>query len=166
MRRLLAALALALPCLAATATAEPPELLRPMAFLAGHCWKGTLSDGQATDEHCFAWMYGGRVLRDTHTLRRSGQSDAVGESTYYVNLAGNRVEFLYLESSGGFSHGTVERLPEALLFPDTQYISDGEALVYRARWTRQDDKAYEAWSEAQTDKGWSTMFKLVMKRVD
>jgi hypothetical protein len=163
MRRLLAALAL--PCLAATAAAaEPPELLKPLAFLAGHCWKGTFPDGKATDEHCFAWMYGGRVLRDTHTVRKPGQPDGLGESTYYVDSAGNHVEFLYIENSGGYSRGTVESLPEALLFPDTRYISDGEALVYRARWTRQDDKAYEAWSEAQTEKGWATMFKLVMKR--
>jgi len=163
-RRLLAALALT--CLAGTAAAEPPELLKPMAFLAGHCWKATFPDGKTTDEHCFAWMYGGRVLRDTHVVRSPGKPDGLGESTYYVDSAGNHVEYLYVESSGGFSRGTVESLPEALLFPDTQYISDGEALVYRARWTRQDEKSYEAWSEAQTEQSWSTMFRLVMKRTD
>ena len=165
MRRLLAVLAL--PCLAATAAAaQTPELLKPMAFLAGHCWKGTFPDGKASDEHCFAWLYGGRMLRDTHTVRRAGQPDGMGESTYYVDPAGNHVEYLYIESSGGFSRGTVESLPEALLFPDTRYVADGEALVYRARWTRRDDKTYEAWSEAQTANGWATMFRLVMKRVD
>ena len=152
--------------LAAASHAAPMSDLKPMAFLAGHCWKGTFPDGKATDEHCFAWMYGGRMLRDTHTVRKAGQPDGVGESTYYVDSASNHLAFLYVENSGGFSRGTVESLPEALLFPDTQYISDGEALVYRARWTRQDDKAYEAWSEAQTDKGWATMFRLAMKRVD
>ena len=159
--------ALALTCLAGAAgAAEPSELLKPMSFLAGHCWKGTFPDGKTTDEHCFAWLYGGHALRDTHTVRRAGKPDGVGESTYYVDSAGNHVEFLYIENSGGYSRGTVESLPEALLFPDTQYISDGEALVYRARWTRQGDKAYEAWSEAQTEQGWSTMFKLVLRRVD
>ena len=165
MRSPLAALALIL--LAGTGSAaEPSELLKPMAFLAGHCWKGTFPDGKRTDEHCFAWMYGGHVLRDMHTVRASGKPDFSGESTYYVDSAGNRLEFLYVESTGGFSRGTVESLPEALLFPDTQYISDGEAMVYRARWTRQGDKAYEAWSEAQTPNGWATMFKVVLKRVD
>ena len=167
MHRPLAALALS--CLAvtsATHAAEPSALLKPMSFLAGHCWKGTFADGRTTDEHCFAWMYGGHALRDTHTVRKAGKPDGVGESTYYVDSAGNHVEFLYIENGGGYSRGTVESLPEALLFPDTQYISDGEALVYRARWTRQGDKAYEAWSEAQTADGWSTMFKLVMKRID
>ena len=165
MRRLLAALALS-TLASAAAAAEPAELLKPMAFLAGHCWKGAFVDGKTTDEHCFAWMYGGRVLRDTHVVRSPGKPDGVGESTYYVDSAGNRLEFLYIENGGGFSRGTVESLPEALLFPDTQYISDGEALVYRARWTRKDEKSYEAWSEAQTPDGWATMFKLVLKRTD
>ena len=162
--------ALALTCLAGASTAgvaaEPPELLKSMSFLAGHCWKGTFADGKTTDEHCFAWVLGGHALRDTHTVRKSGKADALGESTYYVDSAGNHLEFLYLENNGGFSRGTVESLPEALLFPDTQYISDGEALVYRARWTRQGEKSYEAWSEAQTEHGWSTMFRMVLKRVD
>jgi len=166
MRRHLPA-ALALTCLAgAAAAAEPPELLKPLAFLAGHCWKATFPDGKTTDEHCFAWMVGGRALRDTHVVRSPGKPDGLGESTYYVNSAGNHVEYLYVENSGGFSRGTMESLPEALLFPDTQYISDGEALVYRARWTRQGDRGYEAWSEAQTPDGWQTMFKLAMKRTD
>jgi hypothetical protein len=162
--------ALVLTCLAgaagAAAAVEPSELLKPMAFLAGHCWKGTFADGRASDEHCFSWLYGGRALRDTHTVRWPGKPDGVGESTYYVDPAGNHLEFLYIENNGGFSRGTVESLPEALLFPDTQYISDGEALVYRARWTRQGDNAYEAWSEAQTEHGWSTLFRVVLRRVD
>src|SRR5476649_654172 len=135
------AAALALSCLAGAARAagdiEPVDALKPLAFLAGHCWKGTFADGKRTDEHCFAWMYGGHMLRDTHTVRAPGMPDGVGETTYYLNSAANHVEFLYVENSGGFSRGTVENLPEALIFPDTQYISDGEALVYRARWTPQ-----------------------------
>ena len=165
MRRLLAALALTSIAGAAMA-AEPAELLKPMAFLAGHCWKGTFADGKTTDEHCFAWMYGGRVLRDSHVVRSPGKPDGVGESTYYVDSAGNHLDFLYIENGGGFSRGTVESLPEALLFPDTQYISDGEAMVYRARWTRKDEKSYEAWSEAQAADGWQTMFRVVLKRTD
>ena len=39
-------------------------------------------------------------------------------------------------------------------------------MTYRARWTRQGEQAYEAWSEAQTPEGWVTMFRLVMQRTD
>jgi len=112
------------------------------------------------------WMYGGSVLRDTHTVRRSGKPDMTGETTYFVDTVASQVAFLYIENGGGSSRGTVKSLPEALLFPDTQYVADGEALVYRARWTRRGDKAYEAWSEAQRPDGWTTMFKVVLERTD
>ncbi len=165
MRRPLVALALSLLAGLASA-AEPSELLKPMAFLAGHCWKGNLADGKKTDEHCFAWMYGGQLLRDTHTIRAADAAVFTGETTYYVDSAAKRVQFLYVESTGGFSTGSVESAPEALLFPDGRYTADGETLAYRARWTRQGEQAYEAWSEAQSPKGWATMFRLVMRRTD
>ncbi|HEX7686908.1 MAG TPA: hypothetical protein VF453_04325 [Burkholderiaceae bacterium] len=165
-RSLALAAALALAGLACGARAEPAEALKPLAFLAGHCWKGTFADGQTTDEHCFRWLYDGHVLRDTHVVRAPGRPDAVGESTYYVNPAAGRVEFLYVENAGGISRGTVEALPEALIFPDTQYTGDGEAVVYRARWTPVSPDAYEAWSEAQTPDGWTTMFRIVLRRAD
>jgi hypothetical protein len=163
----LPAIALCLGLLGGTASAaQPPDLLKPMAFLAGPCWRGAFPDSGRTDEHCFAWMYGGQVLRDTHTVREPGKPDDVGETTYYVDSAARRVEYLYVESSGGSSHGSVEGSADALLFPDGRYSGDGQTMAYRARWTRQGELAYEAWSEAQTPKGWATMFKLVMRRVD
>ncbi len=165
MRRPLVALALSLLAGIASA-AGPPELLKPMAFLAGHCWKGKLADGKQTDEHCFAWMIGGQVLRDTHTVRAGDAAVFTGETTYYVDSAARHVQFLYVESTGGFSTGSVEGAPDALLFHDGRYTSDGETLTYRARWTRQGEQAYEALSEAQTPKGWVTMFKVVMRRTD
>jgi hypothetical protein len=164
MRRPVATLVLTL--LAGAACAEPQELLKPMSFLAGHCWKGSFPEGQKTDEHCFAWMYGGQVLRDTHTVREPGKPDYVGETTYYVDSAARRVEYLYVENFGGSSRGSVEGGADALVFPDGRYTGDGQTMTYRARWTRQGEQAYEAWSEAQTPKGWATMFKLVMRRVD
>ena len=165
MHRCLAALALS-SLAAAAGAGEPPDALKPLAFLAGHCWKGTFPDGKKSDEHCFAWMVGGQALRDTHTVRAGDQAVFTGETVYYVDSASKRAAFLYVESTGGFSTGSVQDSPEALLFPDGRYTSDGETMTYRARWTRQGDQAYETLSEAQTPKGWATMFKLVMKRTD
>jgi hypothetical protein len=165
MRPLLAPLALALLAGPACA-ADPVELLKPFGFLAGHCWRGSFPDGKRTDEHCFAWMLDGRALRDTHVVHAPGQADGTGETIYFVDSANHRVEYLYVESQGGFSRGGVEALPGALLFPDTQYVADGESLTYRARWTPKGPDSYEAWSEAQTHDGWSTMFRLLMKRTD
>jgi hypothetical protein len=148
------------------AMAEPIAALKPMAFLAGHCWKGEFPGGkQQTDEHCFQWLYNGKALRDTHTVRTPGKPEYVGETTYYWDAAAKRVEYLYIENFGGISRGTMESTPTALVFPATQYIAEGEMSTYRVRWTPVGDDAYEAWSEAQTKDGWVTMFKVKLTRV-
>ena len=147
-----------------SAAAAPIESLQPMAFLAGHCWKGDFPDGKQTDEHCFAWLYDGKALRDTHTVRTPGRPDYIGETTYYWDSAAKRVEFVYIENLGGISRGNMQSMPEALIFPPTQYVADGQAMTYRVRWTRLSDTSYEAWSEMQGKDGWTTMFKLTMKR--
>ncbi len=59
MRATIAALFLCIPLVAG---AEPIEALKPMAFLAGHCWKGAFPDARQTDEHCFTWLYSGKAL--------------------------------------------------------------------------------------------------------
>ena len=148
----------------ALACAAPIDALKPMAFLAGHCWKGTFADGRQTDEHCFAWLYGGQALRDTHTVRNPCRPDYLGETTYYWDSLARRVEFLYLENQGGISRGTVEPGEGVLVFPATQYVGDGQAMTYRVRWTLAGDDAYEAWSEAQGPKGWTTMFRMTLRR--
>ena len=146
------------------ARAEPIAPLEPMAFLAGHCWKGEFPDGKQTDEHCFAWLLDGQALRDTHTVRAPGRPDYVGETTYYWDPAAKRVSFLYVENLGGVSRGTMEPSADGLMFPPTQYVAKGEAMTYRVHWTRRGDDAYEAFSEAQGPNGWTTMFKVLLKR--
>ena len=146
------------------AHAKPIAPLEPMAFLAGHCWKGAFPDGKQTDEHCFAWLLDGKALRDTHTVRAPGRPDYVGETTYYWDSAAKRVSFLYVENLGGVSRGTMEPAADGLMFPPTQYVADGEAMTYRVHWTRRGDDAYEAFSEAQGPNGWTTMFKVLLKR--
>ena len=147
-----------------SAAAAPIEPLQPMAFLAGHCWKGDFPGGKETDEHCFAWLYDGKALRDTHTVRAPGRPDYIGETTYYWDSAAKRVEFVYIENLGGISRGNMQSMPDGLVFPPTQYVADGQAMTYRVRWTRLSDTSYEAWSEMQGKDGWTTMFKLTMKR--
>ena len=157
-----AALLLLVPVVA---MAEPVEALKPMAFLAGHCWKGEFPNAKDTDEHCFSWLYEGKALRDVHTVRSPGRPDYVGETTYYWNPGAKRVEFLYVENQGGISVGRMEAQDRTLVFPPTEYASDGERMTYRVRWTRVGDDAYEAWSEAQVPDGWTTMFRLTLRRV-
>ncbi|KAB0324627.1 hypothetical protein LSO07_12880 [Janthinobacterium sp. PLB04] len=157
---------LLLPLLLSTSAvlAQPIAALQPMAFLAGHCWKGEFPGGKQTDEHCFQWLYGGQMLRDVHTVRSPGKPDYVGETTYYHDPAAGKVAFLYVENSGGHSRGTMLPADGGLDFPATQYVgANGKTLTYRVRWTPSGD-AYEAASEMLVDGRWAPQFKLLLKK--
>jgi len=155
---ILAALAAAAPLLASAA-----DPLQPLAFLAGHCYRGEIAAGKDTDEHCFGWLYGGKALRDVHTVRGAGHPDYVGESTYYYDSGAKRIEYLYIENAGGVMRGTVEPGDGALVFPPATYVANGQAMTLRVRWTLGND-GYEAWSEAQDKGAWTTMFKVRMSK--
>jgi len=142
---LLSAFPIAFAAYAAEGNVQPVDGLKPMSFLAGHCWKGDFPNAKQNDEHCFQWLYGGKALRDTHTVRAPGRPDYIGETTYYWDSGSKRVEYLYV-------------------FPATQYVADGQSMTYRVRWTLINDSSYEAWSEMQAKDAWVTMFKLTMKR--
>jgi len=148
----------------AVAAAQPIEALKPMEYLAGHCWRGTFPDGKRTDTHCFEWMLGGKALRDVHTVRAPERPDYVGETIYYFDSGAKRVEYLYVENLGGISRGTMESTPGALVFPAAQYVESGKAMTYRSRWTRLDDSSYEAFAEMQDKGNWAPMFKITMNR--
>ena len=164
MRQLAVSLLLLLG-LAAFAAAEVPPAYKPLEFLAGHCWKGTFPGGKQTDEHCFSWIYGGKFLRDVHTVRGAGRPEAQGESIYLWNPSAKQIEYLYIESEGGFSRGPVMTEKDALVFPDTQFEDSGQIQVYRSRWQRSGEKAYEVVTEIQGKNGWTPGFKLHMEQV-
>ncbi|WP_432381877.1 hypothetical protein [Duganella sp. P38] len=150
--------------LPAAAQAAPPDVLKPMAFLAGHCWKGEFPGGQRTDEHCFQWALDGKALRDVHTVRAPGKPDYVGETLYYYDAAAKQVAYLYIENGGGHSHGTMKPTATGLDFPETRYIgADGTALPYRVKWTINAD-AYEAFSEIYLKDKWITQFAMTLKK--
>ena len=148
---------------AAAVQAAPAEALKPMAFLAGHCWKGEFPGGKQTDEHCFSWALDGQALRDVHTVRASGKPDYVGETLYYYDSAAKVVAYLYVENTGGFSRGTMKPTSTGLEFPEAHYIAEGQALPYRVQWTVGAD-AYVAFSEMYVKDKWITQFKMTMKK--
>jgi hypothetical protein len=151
---------------ATAAQAAPIEALKPMAFVAGHCWKGEFAGGKAqTDEHCFQWMYDGQALRDVHTVHSPGKPDYVGETIYYYDAAARQVAYLYVENGGGHSRGTMTPTATGLDFPATQYVgANGKALTYRASWTPAGPDAYEVLSEMLAIDKWGTQFKMLLKR--
>ncbi len=155
-------LSLLLPFLPSFA-AESPNGYEPLAFLAGHCWKGGFPGGKLTDEHCFSWIYGGKFLRDVHTLRGEGRADAQGESIYFWNSPAQQLEYLYIESDGGFSRGLVSTDKDGLVFPDTKFVENGKTQVYRGRWQRSGENAYDVVTEFQGKDGWMPGFKVHME---
>ncbi|MDE0855666.1 MAG: hypothetical protein OSA97_14715 [Nevskia sp.] len=161
--RALIALCLLLPPLALADAA--PDPLQPLAFLAGHCWKGSFPGQAQTDEHCFEWLYDGHFLRDRHVVRGPGHPDYLGETTYYWDADARRIQYLYIESQGGTSKGGVEAAADGLSFPPARYVDNGREQVYRSRWQRSGDDAYEAVNEFRSkDGGWTQAWRVRMQR--
>jgi hypothetical protein len=145
------------------AFAHPDAGYQPLSFLADHCWRGAFPGG-GTDEHCFTWIYDGKFLRDRHTVRAAGKPDALGESIYFWDSAAKRLEYLYIESDGGFSRGPVSIDNEALVFPDTSFVEKGKTMVYRSRWQRDGATAYNVVTEFRAKDAWVPGFKVHMEQ--
>lgn len=91
---------------AAPATPTLEQHLRPMGFLVGRCWTGSVAPG-AEDTHCFKAMYGGRFIRDTHVVRTARGSTYEGETIYGWDAEAGRVTWTYWASDGGIARGTM-----------------------------------------------------------
>ncbi len=161
----LAALSASAGATGASPAAARTSPFQPLAFLVGHCWKGTFQDGSRTDEHCFSWIYGGKFVRDRHTVHAEGRADGHGESIYFWNPGTNQLEYLYIESEGGFSQGSVSSKDGALIFPATQFVQDGQTQTYRSRWQSDGKDAYEVLAEFQGKDSWVPGFRLRMEKV-
>jgi hypothetical protein len=159
-----------LRCLGAFALAPlgafcaPDPAFEPLAFLAGHCWRGDMPDGKATDEHCFSWIYEGRFLRDRHVVKAGDKAVYEGETIYYWNAAAKEIQYLYITASGGHSHGRVKPGADAIDFPAATLAIDGKSLGFRSRWKRAGEDAYEVLREYETEKGWMPV-RVRMRRV-
>ena len=147
------------------AASAAPDPYQPLAFLIGHCWKGTFAgDAHTTDEHCFSRIYGGRFVRDEHVVHREGRPDAFGESIYVWDSAAGQLVYFYIESAGGFLRGTVTAEDRALVFPAAGFVEKGESTNVRSRWQRSGDDAYDVVTEFQVKDRWVPGFSLHMQR--
>lgn len=130
--------------IALTAAAETPPLrqgLEPLAFLAGHCWRGTFATGEQ-DMHCFEPVYGGQHLRDRHEVT-GGKGTYKGETLY--SFDGKAATYTYWNSQGGVSRGTMRPEGDRLDFGDESYTDpNGRRITISTHWRRIGDDAYEA----------------------
>jgi hypothetical protein len=145
----------------AAQTSAAFDKLQPLAFLAGSCWKGTFKGRTVTDEHCFAWKYGGRFLRDRHVVR--GDSlPYEGETTYAWDAPQNRIVYWYIALPGFYSHGQVESADGALRFRDNLVTSTEREL--RITWRRSGADAYTVLVEEVTSGNAKELWSMVMQR--
>jgi hypothetical protein len=157
-------LLLFLPLAAASADVPPPAYAS-LAYLAGSCWEGVLPGGKDVDTHCFSWVYGGKFLRDNHTVHGAGHEDSLGETIYFWDSVAQKLQYLYIESAGGATVGTVKAAGDTVFFPDTLYQEDGHTQVYRSRWQKSGDDAYDVITEFKNKDGWLPGFSAHMKRI-
>ena len=163
--RILALPLLASLCAVAAAAGAPvADPYAPLAFLVGHCWKGTFPGSTQTDEHCFSRIYAGKFLRDEHVVHRDGAADAFGETIYLWNPAAAQLEYLYIESGGGFIRGSARAEGETLVFAEAAYVEGGKSLNVRSRWQRAGEAAYDVATEFQVAGRWVPGFTLRMQR--
>ena len=142
-----------LMALAMAATPSPP--FAPMQFLVDRCWTATLPDGRARDTHCFAWLYPGHFLRDTHVVCVDGRPAYSGETTYGLEPGTGTLRWRYLSVLGMTMDGHVAAQGDALHFTG-RYLSGESLRDIRATWRRTKD-GYRVLSEERSgDEPWTT----------
>ena len=106
---------------------------KPMLFLLGHCWAGTLPNGQL-DTHCFDWLYPDKVIRDQHIVG-AGESAYRGLTLYTWNSESVQLDYTYYNSDGGLSRGIVNSGDSGeLLFPEQHEDFASVILVPKQLW--------------------------------
>jgi hypothetical protein len=148
--------------------AQAPEVsspLAPLAFLAGHCWKGPFPDGKRHDEHCFEWFYDGRFLRDRHVV--TGEERPYGgETIYYWDAAAREVQYIYFSLPGGVSRGNMRPDGDVLRFPEERYVgTGGKEEAYRSTWRPAGEDAYDTIVETLVDGKWVEAWRIRMQRL-
>ncbi len=159
MRKLVVVLLLA----AGVASAEEAPLA-PLEFLVGSCWSGKFPDGKSTDTHCFESSLGGRLIYDKHVVR-GDKPDYSGESVYYVDPQSKRVTFMYFNSIGGVSTGTLDAQGTRLQFADEEYTgADGKKQKYRTVWEQKGSDGYVALTEREAGDKWVEAWRIEFRR--
>lgn len=133
-----------------------------MAFLAGSCWKGTMPDNVATDEHCFTWVYDKQFLRDRHIVRNA-KAPYEGETMYSLDVAAKQVAYVYWSSDGNTMRGTVEARGDSLMFP-TRFDTPRGPIEIMAIWTRLGPDRYRVRQTQKVGAEWKPIMTMELTR--
>jgi len=150
--------------LAAAAAFSPvTKQLDPLGFLVGHCWRGEFSKRGQVDTHCFEPVFGGQHVRDRHEVT-GGREVYRGETIYSWNAKSGQVEFVYWNSLGGVSRGTMVPSEGLLDFGNESHLlPNGGQLVISTVWRKLSPDAYEVVSTRNGVTGDRT---VTYKRID
>jgi len=160
-----AVLTLAGPAVAGdTAAPAASEGLQPLAFLVGHCWRGEFSGRNQFDTHCFETVFDGKLIRDRHEVT-GGKEVYRGESIYSWNADLGRVEYVYWNSLGDVTRGTMVPKDGALNFDnEAGKGADGHPLIFQTVWRPVGANSYQT---ASMENGAASTDRVVTyKRVD
>ena len=156
----------------AIASAQPADdvqatndLLAPLRFLVGKCWRGTFGEGPAYDVMCAEEMPGG-FIRTRHAVR-GVEADYRGETIYHHDGAFDAIGFTYFASSGGVTQGVTEHMADgSLRFLDSRYqYPDGSYHWVRGRIAENENGTFATHSAILRADGWEEQPLLVMHQV-
>lgn len=122
--------------------------LPPLDFLTGHCWRGTLPNGDL-NTHCFDRTEG--RIRDRHEVLRAGTKVYGGETLYARDSETRIARFTYIGMDGGVMKGSVRADGADLDFGSADYVGNSGSVTIATRWIRVAPNAYEARDTSTTD---------------
>jgi len=138
--------------------------LQPLEWLAGSCWRGTMTGGQQSDTHCFTPMLGGAFLRDVHIVE-GGTTPRSGETIYRLDRSTGEIWFDQFASDGDHGSGSVWPVDDGLEFP-AYNLHDGIGVTEtRGRWTRDGTNAYFVLTEQLEGETWREVARTRMVRI-
>lgn len=133
-------------CVSAPAIAQEsdaPRIQSEMAFFVGSCWDGVFSDGQSTDRHCLRSMNKGHFVRDRHFVD-GARGPYGGETVFGWNEKDGQIDYVYFDTSGGRSEGTLVPFEGGLKAPDEVYARpDGTSMTLSSVWAITGEDSWE-----------------------
>lgn len=115
--------------------------------VTGQCFTGDVGEG-ARDTHCFAPIFGGKHLRDSHRVILDGKIVYSGETIYSVEAG--QVTFTYVNSLGGVGRGSAKAAPGGIAFTGTMRASPAARMQsMNSHWLWRKGGGYEAAAPGQ-----------------
>lgn len=143
------------------APAHPEPLARVFAPLCGRTFVATFPGGGMTDTQTFAWMLGGRFVRNTHFVSDAdGRVVYEGETVYAVDARSGDVVWWYWNTTGGYVAGTLAVDGDRVVFEGENHAPEGQPRRVRGAWEEISAEGLVATSYFEEDGAWRERFRM------